>query len=396
MSNPFPPRFAHLSGTDPGLPREVVDTLQSPALLIFRERVRANLTGMKALLGGDLQRWRPHVKTAKIPEIFAEYRRFGVHRFKCATTRETRELLLACDATGTEAADILVAYPHVLPALDLLGELAREHPRHRLSVLCEDPDLVAAIPAELRIHVDLDPGMHRTGIPLDAEEQLFAVVRAAGERFAGIHFYEGHLHAADLGVREREAFALYAALLRTVGRLRAAGHPVTEIITSGTPAFPHALACPLLSGCGADHQISPGTVVYHDVRSAELLPQLDFLQPAALVLSRVISHPRADTYTLDAGSKALASELEGPPAEILGRPDDQPQTPSEEHLPVRTGGPLPARGSHLLLVPRHVCPTVNLAEEALLIDAGGRGEIVSVAARAHDLRTVHAPIRTRR
>ena len=64
--------------------------------------------------------------------------------------------------------------------------------------------------------------------------------------------------------------------------------------------------------------------------------------------------------------------------------------PSEEHLPFAVrSGERPPRGSELYLVPRHVCPTVNLAEQALLVD--GEDIFVSrVRARAHDL-LVEAP-----
>jgi len=36
------------------------------------------------------------------------------------------------------------------------------------------------------------------------------------------------------------------------------------------------------------------------------------------------------------------------------------------------------------LIPRHVCPTVNLAEEAWLVDDDGY-TVAAVTARAHDL-----------
>ena len=48
-------------------------------------------------------------------------------------------------------------------------------------------------------------------------------------------------------------------------------------------------------------------------------------------------------------------------------------------------GPRPARGTPLLLVPAHVCPTVNLAEQAVLIEHGEIQQVVDVTARAHDL-----------
>ena len=71
---------------------------------------------------------------------------------------------------------------------------------------------------------------------------------------------------------------------------------------------------------------------------------------------------------------------------MLGHPEYVPQTPSEEHLPLYVGqGALPARGTLLQLVPRHVCPTINLAEQALLLERGRLHSIVPVSARAHEL-----------
>ena len=47
--------------------------------------------------------------------------------------------------------------------------------------------------------------------------------------------------------------------------------------------------------------------------------------------------------------------------------------------------PLPPRGTGVYLIPRHVCPTVNLAEKALLVDGGRIVGEVEIDARAHDL-----------
>jgi len=171
-----------------------------------------------------------------------------------------------------------------------------------------------------------------------------------------------------------------------VARLRDAGVEVRELVTSGTPTFREALASPALATLhGTAHRVSPGTVVLHDLRSEEEVEGLG-LCPAALVLSRVVSHPRPDVVTCDAGSKSIAAEAGDPCAAALGHPGLEATTPSEEHLPlrVREGDP-PARGTPLLLAPRHVCPTVNLAERAVLVEAGRLAGVVPVHARAHDL-----------
>jgi D-serine deaminase-like pyridoxal phosphate-dependent protein len=132
------------------------------------------------------------------------------------------------------------------------------------------------------------------------------------------------------------------------------------------------------------HRISPGTVVFHDGRSQFDNPEVE-LQPAALVLSRVVSHPAADIVTCDAGSKSVAAEAGDPCAFVLGNDALGALQPSEEHLPLRCSAALPPRGTHLLLVPRHVCPTVNLAEQCVLMDGDSPPRIVPVVARAHEL-----------
>ena len=175
-----------------------------------------------------------------------------------------------------------------------------------------------------------------------------------------------------------------AALLAAVRAL-----PVTELITSGTPSFPYALAYPAFDRLqGTRHRVSPGTVVFHDVTSAELFedPADHGLTPAAVVFARVVSQPGPALVTCDAGSKSIAAEAGDPVAFVLGRPDLVPRKPSEEHLPIGVGsGEVPARGEHLLLVPRHVCPTVNLAEQAVWIDGDAEPRVVDIAARGHDL-----------
>ena len=77
----------------------------TPALLVYPEFVDANIRATLRLLGGDANRWRPHVKTAKLEFIMRMLAANGVTNFKCATTLE---LLTACRAG---ARDVLVAYP---------------------------------------------------------------------------------------------------------------------------------------------------------------------------------------------------------------------------------------------------------------------------------------------
>jgi len=386
---PMRTRFERISPETYRLPGDWTARLLSPALIVYLDRVRENIRRTIALAGGDPGRWRPHIKTTKIPEVYAEMTRAGLRHFKCATLREAETLLRVVREEGIEDADLLFAYPLVGPALDRLSALVREHSAVNVSVLCENPATLDRMDPELGIFVDLDPGMHRTGISLARREEIRAVIRKAGSRFRGVHFYDGHIHGASARARREMAQRGYAMLLETLDELRADTEPY-EVVTSGTPAFRYALEFEPFRGLApAVHRVSPGTVVFHDLRSEQELDDLD-LVPAAVVFARVVSRPRPDRVTADGGSKSIAAEAGDPCAFALGYPGLEALTPSEEHLPFAVrSGPRPSRGTELYLVPRHVCPTVNLAEQALLVD--GETIVVSrVRARAHDL-LVDAP-----
>jgi D-serine deaminase-like pyridoxal phosphate-dependent protein len=120
--------------------------LLTPALVLFMDHVDANIRRMLQLVGNRPERWRPHMKTIKTPFVFARLAALGVHVFKCATTREAHVLLSTLAEHGAADADLLVSYPHLGPALIRLGQIARAHPRSKVSVLCEDPVAVDAIP----------------------------------------------------------------------------------------------------------------------------------------------------------------------------------------------------------------------------------------------------------
>ncbi|PYV54002.1 MAG: amino acid aldolase, partial [Acidobacteria bacterium] len=84
-----------------------VDQLLTPALAIYPEVLARNIEQTIQLLDGHADRWRAHIKTAKLNYTLRMLLQRGVGNFKCATTLE---LLSACQAG---AKDILLAYPAI-------------------------------------------------------------------------------------------------------------------------------------------------------------------------------------------------------------------------------------------------------------------------------------------
>ena len=84
----------------------------SPALVVTMAAVRHNIARMLALCGGDAARWRPHLKTTKLPPVWRALLDAGVTRFKVATPRELEHLGRLAAARGGGGGgrlDVLVA-----------------------------------------------------------------------------------------------------------------------------------------------------------------------------------------------------------------------------------------------------------------------------------------------
>ncbi len=360
-----------------------LEELLTPALLLSPAIVEHNLDVTLRLLGGDANRWRPHLKTAKIPAVMKQILARGVRQFKCATTLE---LVAACEI-GAE--DVLVAYPCWGPRAKRVREIAEVHPSAVISVLVETAvQLDAFRGSNVGIFIDVNPGGDRTGIGQDRTRdvtELAGAVRSAGLAFRGLHYYDGHHRQADLAERTAAAHAGYRQLITLVRALRDARIATPEVITSGTPSLPCALSFEEFRGSGFVHRVSAGTVVYNDLTSLEQLPELAY-KPAVRILTTVVSRPTRRIFTCDAGHKTVSADAGYPNCAVEGHRDWMPLHASEEHLPVQlpegVAGPQP--GDLLCLIPRHVCPTVNNFDHAVLMDGERVLDVVPVSARGRE------------
>ncbi len=132
-------------------------------------------------------------------------------------------------------------------------------------------------------------------------------------------------------------------------------------------------------------ECSPGTCLLQDVSYASKFPDLQF-EPAAFILTRVISRPRPGRICLDVGYKAVAADPQGARVSLVDLPDAEIGPQSEEHLVVDTPNAenLPV-GTPLLAIPTHVCPTCALYQEAVVVDETGILDRWKVEARDRKL-----------
>lgn len=352
--------------------------LLSPSLLIFRPILERNLKGMIELAGGA-DRLRPHVKTHKMAEIVRLAERMGIHKHKCATVAEAE---MVARAGGR---DVLLAYPVVGPNINRVARLVRGFPETVFRVLVDHPDSARALSSgldglekPLSVLIDLEVGMGRTGIaPGETAEELAVLVDQLPHLVLdGLHAYDGHIQDADLEQRKQSAAPGVEKTLQLQERLQKRGIAAPMLVLGGTPTFPvHA---------GLDRpgvECSPGTCVLHDHGYATRYPDLPFT-PAAVLLSRVISHPRAGRVCLDLGHKAVAADPVGARLTLLNIPEATLGGQSEEHLVVET--PHADRfppGTPVLAVPTHICPTCALHRRVYVIDKGELVDEWEVTAR---------------
>ena len=131
-------------------------------------------------------------------------------------------------------------------------------------------------------------------------------------------------------------------------------------------------------------------MVYCDATSLAQLPRPYGYQPAVLVITRVVSHPAEDIMTCDGGHKTVSADSGVPTCVVVGHPEITPISPSEEHLPLRMKGGNGLRlGELLYLLPRHICPTVNNFDAALLVRNGNLESVEKVSARGREAPLLH-------
>ena len=363
---------------------QTAERVVTPALLIYRDLVRSNIDATPRLLNGDLQRWRPHVKTAKLVYVMKRLTACGVTAFKCATSLE----LLMAIRDG--ARDVLVAYPLMGANARRIREISIQYPQVTISVLVDDAHQVDGWRgSEIGVFLDINPEMNRTGIEQDRTGDIVGLARLiseAGLELRGLHYYDGHFASVPLPERARHAHAGYDRLMHIVEVFRANNIPVKEVITAGTPAFPCTLSYPGFLIPEFLHRASLGTVEYCDATAMEQLPDEFGYTPAALVLSRVVSRPTSEMITCDAGHKTVSVDCGVPNCLAAGMNYLEPVRPSEEHLPIRVQEemPCPELGDLRYLIPRHVCPTVNNFDWALIIAGEEIVAVESVQARGRE------------
>ncbi len=358
-----------------------IERIHTPRLLVFQDRVERNINRMKTYLeemapGSGFRHLCTHVKTHKSSHIVQMMLEAGITSFK--TSLNEVDLVARCGVK-----DIFVAYPLLTQDALQLATFINRYPTTKFFVqigsLAHAEILRLVAESEgigLDYFIDVDVGMHRTGIAPNRAFELYSHVSGwEGFTFVGLHGYDGHIHTPEAEDRLTEAERAMKSLLGVVDTFRQNEVSVPRIVVAGSPTFRIDLTF-LYDKIGKDTwlQVSPGTWVYWDSGYDKLLPGA--FEMAAVILAQVMEVGEKRRITLNLGHKRWGAD-QGP-VELFSRPGLKVVSFNEEHTVLEVeGGETFEIGDYVLVVPKHVCSTVNLYEYFTLIREDGEIENVS-------------------
>jgi len=345
------------------------DALPTPAMIVFEALVDHNIRSVRELAGGARNLFT-HVKTHKSAAVTRKQLEQGIDSFKCATAKELEMVLQA----GARRA--ILAYPQVQASkVERLMDAVAAWPDAWIATIAsslQHLDMLGSVAKRrrqpLRVMLDVDLGMHRTGVEADsaAAALYWRIDRHSCLEAAGLHAYDGHDTLSDPKRRAAAAQRHIKSLRDLQRRIESTGSSVPLVVAGGAYSFSYFAQTDGMHG-------SPGSFIYWDARCHSDMSDLPF-RCAALILTQVVDrHPGQRTVTTDLGDKSLCSDLPLPErARLLGYESAHLAMQNEEYGVFRMQDDLPEIGTYLLAVPGHIGPTTVRYPGAHVIDTEGQ------------------------
>jgi D-serine deaminase-like pyridoxal phosphate-dependent protein len=346
----------------------MLDSIQTPALLLDAAKVERNCAAMRRRLGKHGVALRPHVKTVKNIEATRIALGAEAGPIAVSTVREAEYFF------DHGFRDILYAVGIVPSKVPRLAELVRRG--GRIGVILDSVEAArahVAATAEARVTIpaliEIDSDGHRAGVRA-SEPRLLELGAALGASLAGVMTHAGDSYNCESvdairAIAERERLAVVEA----ARRLREAGHACSVVSVGSTPTATFA------ESFAGVTEVRIGVYMFQDLVMAGLgVCSVDDI--AISVLGSVIGHQREKNWLItDAGWMALSRDRGtarqkvdqgyGIVCDVAGRPIDDliVADANQEHgiITRRGGGAIDfARfpvASQLRILPNHACAT---------------------------------------
>ncbi|MHA1143661.1 MAG: alanine racemase [Candidatus Helarchaeota archaeon] len=336
------------------------DDVSTPALIIYLDKLKRNIEKMARFARDNGVNLRPHVKTHKCPEIARMQLEAGASGICVAKVAEAevfveegfRDILIANQIIGRDKIQRLANLnkkAKVRVAVDSHENV------HNLNEIAIQNDVV------LEVLIDIDVGLGRTGVrDPDIALELAEMIRIApGLKLVGLQAYEGHLtYLSSMNEKIEQVKNCMNKVIEIRDLLNQHDHDITYITAGGSGTFMITGKYPGIT------EIQPGTYVFWDHHMNTCCP--DLFEQSLTILATINNQTNRRKFTLDMGSKSC-SVADGKPT-FKNHPKARMEIMTEEHGQFKKGKNDKFRiGQKVELIPAHVCPTVNLYDEAYIL-----------------------------
>jgi len=335
-----------------------LDTLETPSVLIDADIADANLRRWQERCDAASLANRPHIKTHRSVAWALRQVELGA---KGITVQTVGEAEVMADAGIKDL--FLTTMTFGAAKLARLGDVAK---RADLSVVADSREAVDAVAgaaksagATIRVLVECETGAGRCGLahPDEIAELAKYISDIDGLTFGGLMTYPA------AGKRLQGEQLLQGA----IAACKAAGLDVPTVSSGGSPDMW------LDDGLAPVTEYRAGTYIYND-RSLLTRGTATPDQCAMTVLATVVSRPTSDRAIIDAGSKALTSDLLG--LNGYGMVQEYPEAViyqlNEEHglVDVSKCPTPPQVGDRVHILPNHTCVVSNLFDRMFVVSNG--------------------------
>lgn len=359
--------------------------LDTPALLIDRDILEANLRRIQEFADRNHVLLRPHTKTHKMPYIAKLQQAYGAKGIAVAKVGEA-EVMAGCGLDDIMIANEILGEKKLSRIAALMDVCRIQYGVDSVCQVEEAERFFSGCGKRAGVIVEIEVGENRSGIARDTDFQAIIerILKSPHVEYRGVFGHDGNSYRAkdqqacrEISVAAQERLLHFSALAVGMG--------------AGKGTVSYGSTPPVLCGCEILEGITElriGTYALMDSSQAHVVDSLRYC--AAFVLATVISRPTKERVILDVGAKGLTMQertegicSSGGKGMILEYPGAMIDAMFDEHAIIHDQAFRDAVkvGDKVRVIPAHICPVVNLYDTAVFCSGEDVLEEVPVLCR---------------